>query len=378
MARLGETLGWGSNPLYQGLSSNRNALMQFGAGLASGPTFSQGIANGLSGLSQGSLIDTQVAQQEQAKAQETEQLNMTKEWLRARGRDDLIPLVDAGQGMFALQQATAKPDTINPTANMQDVDYLVGQGVDRDTAIAQVFGAAGGGSGQLGNTVYTLRDPQGNIVPAQVGQNGFVPSALPEGMTFDPGALNAERSAGSKYGAGVGQGALDLPSIEANAEFALRNLDGLIYQTDENSNVVTGPDGRPVANAGMKEQFGNTFGIPTGQYLPAIRGTEKANFQTRLDQTQGQAFLQALDTMKGSGAISEVEGAKGTQAIYRASTATTEADFIKAVKEARDIYARGLENARRIAGGTKFTGGANQQPNGPRTTSSGVSFTVDQ
>jgi len=376
MARIGESLGFSDNPLYRTLSSNRNAITNFGAGLASG-----GWGGAAQGLATGAGIDDYRAEQGAEKAAKAAELKSTADWLNSQGYTDLVPLVEAGQGGAAMTEAFRRmqpAEGMDPTSNMQDVDYLVGQGVDRDTAIAQVFGGAGGGSGQLGNTVYTLRDPQGNIVPAQVGQNGFVPSALPEGMTFDPGALNAERSAGAKYGAGVGQGALDLPSIEANAEFALRNLDGLIYQTDENSNVVTGPDGQPVANAGMKEQFGNTFGIPTGQYLPAIRGTEKANFQTRLDQTQGQAFLQALDTMKGSGAISEVEGAKGTQAIYRASTATTEADFIKAVKEARDIYARGLENARRIAGGTQFTGGANQQPNGPRTTSSGVSFTVDQ
>ena len=123
MARLGETLGWGSNPLYQTLGSNRNALMQFGAGLASGPDFGQGLANGLTGLSRGSLIDTQLGQQAEAKAQEAEQTNMTKEWLRQRGRDDLIPLVDAGQGMFALQEATAKVPTSTAPSNVQEWEY---------------------------------------------------------------------------------------------------------------------------------------------------------------------------------------------------------------------------------------------------------------
>lgn len=196
MARLGETLGWGSNPLYQGLASNRNALMQFGAGLASGPTFGQGIANGLSGLSQGSLIDTQLGQQAEAKAQEAEQLNMTKEWLRARGRDDLLPLVDAGQGMFALQQATAVAPTPDPfTLGPGQVRYgpdgqviAQGPGQEPQTIINNSMGGTDEFYGQLDKNLATqTTDLIGAGMNAQsnnirLGELENVLATAPQGM----------------------------------------------------------------------------------------------------------------------------------------------------------------------------------------------------
>ena len=180
MARLGETLGWGNNPLYQTLGSNRNALMQFGAGLASGPTFGQGIANGLSGLSQGSLIDTQLAQQEQEKAQEAEQTNMTKEWLRQRGRDDLIPLVDAGQGMFALQQATAKPeDTL--TADMRNFQFA-----QDNPDFASFIG-----NGNAPQIVETYDETTGQPIKGYMQGGTFVPVGGPKQASARDNPMNS-------------------------------------------------------------------------------------------------------------------------------------------------------------------------------------------
>jgi|SRR5215217_1272657 len=120
MAKIGELLGLGNNPFYQGFSGNRQLISGAVGGMAANPL------NPWGGFAQGAQfggqLDTQMAQEEQAKAQETEQTNMTKEWLRSRGRDDLIPLVDAGQGMFALQQATQTSEN-NMTADMQNYQF---------------------------------------------------------------------------------------------------------------------------------------------------------------------------------------------------------------------------------------------------------------
>lgn len=96
MARIGEMLGWGGNPLYQTLGLNRNALMQFGAGLASGQDFGQGVANGLYGLSRGAQVDQQAAMDAEAKAQEQQSKNATLEWLRSNGYNDLLAGVESG------------------------------------------------------------------------------------------------------------------------------------------------------------------------------------------------------------------------------------------------------------------------------------------
>jgi hypothetical protein len=52
-----------------------------------------------------------VAEQQQM-AQQQQQLNMTKEWLKQKGRMDLIPLVDAGQADVALRMASQEPEQV--------------------------------------------------------------------------------------------------------------------------------------------------------------------------------------------------------------------------------------------------------------------------
>jgi hypothetical protein len=49
-----------------------------------------------------------------AQQREQQQLNATKQWLKARGREDLIPLVDAGQASDALRMATQQAEKPTP------------------------------------------------------------------------------------------------------------------------------------------------------------------------------------------------------------------------------------------------------------------------
>jgi hypothetical protein len=105
------------NPISQWVEPRRNALMGLSAGFLSGDP-----SRAMTGAMQGAQLDQQYSQLQADQAQEAEQTNMTKEWLRQRGRDDLIPLVDAGQGMFALQQATQTPES-NLTADMQNYQF---------------------------------------------------------------------------------------------------------------------------------------------------------------------------------------------------------------------------------------------------------------
>lgn len=114
------------NPVSQWVEPRRNALMGLSAGFLSGDP-----SRAMTGAMQGAQLDQQYGQQQAELAQEAEQTNMTKEWLRQRGRDDLIPLVDAGQGMFALQQATAVAPTPDP--------FTLGPGQIRYGADGQVI-----------------------------------------------------------------------------------------------------------------------------------------------------------------------------------------------------------------------------------------------
>lgn len=77
----------------------------------------------------------------------------------------------------------------------------------------------------------------------------------------------------------------------------------------------------------------------TGLYSPLqnVPGTPMKRFQGRANQLNGQAFLQAFQSLKGGGQITEVEGAKATQAIGRLDTAQSADDYKQALTELRGI-----------------------------------------
>ena len=71
-----------------------------------------------------------------------------------------------------------------------------------------------------------------------------------------------------------------------------------------------------------------------------IPGTNAQGAKALIDQAQGQAFLQAFESLKGGGQITQIEGEKATAAMSRLRTAQSDNDFKAAAKELQDI-ARG-------------------------------------
>lgn len=71
--------------------------------------------------------------------------------------------------------------------------------------------------------------------------------------------------------------------------------------------------------------------------LQNVPGTPMKRFQGRANQLNGQAFLQAFESLKGAGQITEIEGTKATQAIGRLDTAQAPEDYRDALLELRTI-----------------------------------------
>lgn len=130
--------------------------------------------------------------------------------------------------------------------------------------------------------------------------------------------------------------------------------------------VETGPNGtRIVQGAGVgKSQNAKVFGpsstasmistidgiledpaLPyaTGVLAPVanVPGTGARRVGSRMKQLDGQAFLQAFESLKGGGQITELEGQKATQAIGRLDAYQSEADYRGALQDLRDILVLG-------------------------------------
>lgn len=132
------------------------------------------------------------------------------------------------------------------------------------------------------------------------------------------------------------------------AKDTLRKIDEMIGQRDANGNLVQGSQ----PHKGFQDLIGATW-KPGARF---IDGTDAADFQARLDEVKGGAFLQAFNSLRGGGAITEVEGKKATDAITRMNRSQSEAEFVKAATEFRNIVAKGMERAQAARGGAPTSG----------------------
>jgi len=89
-----------ANPISNWVAPRRNQLMGFASGMLSGDP-----GDAFKGSMQGSVLDMAAADRDQQKAQLEEQTNATRAWLEQEGFTDLVPLVDAGQGAAAFEEA---------------------------------------------------------------------------------------------------------------------------------------------------------------------------------------------------------------------------------------------------------------------------------
>ena len=175
------------------------------------------------------------------------------------------------------------------------------------------------------------------------------------------GNLAAARAGGTEYGKQGAIANIALPSAVATGEEAIRKVDALVGAAP-----VKNAEGKIISagtkpHAGFQQSVG--AGIPGLKYIP---GTPAADFNARLNEIQGGAFLQAFNTLKGGGSITETEGTKATQAINRMSTAQSEKEFNTAAREYQDILRTGIGRAKAKAasagGGGIPTGRAGAAP----------------
>lgn len=80
--------------------------------------------------------------------------------------------------------------------------------------------------------------------------------------------------------------------------------------------------------------------------LQNVPGTPQYRFGTRARQLQGQAFLQAFESLKGGGQITEIEGQKAEAAIGRLDTAQSPEDYRNALAELRSVLDEAQKRAR--------------------------------
>lgn len=208
-------------------------------------------------------------------------------------------------------------------------------------------------SSDLGLNPQYGMDANGNPVLLQLGKNGqVVQSKMPEGVTLSKEPI--------KLDAGTHFVLLDPVTRQPVGQIP-KNVAGEAQATVEGK-----AQGEARANLGQMEDTGNQVlstidSLTNDPYLDSMLGSvqgrlpnfssDAARVQAKMDQIQGQQFLQAFNSLRGGGQITEVEGKKATDAIAALNTAQSETDYRKALAEFRGIVETGLNRARQKAGG---------------------------
>lgn len=229
---------------------------------------------------------------EQAKAQ-----NATVQWLASRGREDLAGLVAQGAlpAMQAIQEASKSTQADNPKFGLE-LQY----GQDKD----------------------------GNIVPFQASnQGGLRKVDLPEGITpLGPEGVAAARARGGIIGKTEG---------EARGQIAFKSA-----AAKKNVDLVDSIINHPSLDRAVGPVQGRLMSFSAGA----------RDFDERVEQLKGVAFLEARQELKGGGQITDYEGQRAEVALVRASQAKSEEDFKAAMMEFRDAIVRGYQLLEQQAG----------------------------
>lgn len=177
--------------------------------------------------------------------------------------------------------------------------------------------------------------PRDGINP-QTGQaDKFIVDQYGQIKWLGTGNVASANAYGREMGKSSAEAQMRLPQVDQTASTMLATLDKL-----------ADPD-----------VLGWAYGW-TGR-APSVPNTKQADAISIRNQLQGQAFLQAFETLKGGGQITEREGEKATAAITRlADPNITEASAKEAIEELRGIINSSLMNARIKAEMANQAGGA--------------------
>ena len=290
----------------------------------------------------GAAMDRQAAKEKDANAKLEASQNYTVNFFRQKA-PDIAQMIDAGLSVSEGFQLYTDRQNQKVAGNEYQERFAAGQQYglsEQDLNTFALTGALPGtnkqnvtygvtpiyGTDSTGKTGMGVQGSDGSFKLVDTG--GFQP--------LGPFELNAQKAGGTLAGKNTTETALNLPSTIAQAEQSLANLTGLLPKFDEAGDPMAG------TNKGFDEQFGTVGFIPQ-QWLGALDGSEKAGYQGRIRQVQGEAFLTAIAQLKGLGALSDAEGQTATKAITRISEKLPQGEFIKAVQELQAIVRLSIE-----------------------------------
>jgi hypothetical protein len=135
------------------------------------------------------------------------------------------------------------------------------------------------------------------------------------------------------------------PQAITTAEQLLTSIDDLVGKPAI-KDKATGK----IIKEGTGAHKGFSAAVGAESMFPTMPGSNAADFEARLDQIKGGAFLESFEILRGGGSITEKEGDKGTAARMRMTLAQSQKEFIAAARDYQDVIRAGIKAAKEKLG----------------------------
>lgn len=239
------------------------------------------------------------------------------------------------------------------TISFEDAPYIIAG------AQGSVEGLIGENSEYYGTAVWA-KDAQGKDVVMQLGKDG-VPKQVEfgDGLTPQPPTKNldlgtevvvqgpggvardrlakdvrgekSEGAIGTAIGEATGEAITGLGAVEAKAQQAVGLIDSILANPE-----------------GIASITGASVGEGIGGMIPPITQVDQ-DMVAKLQQLQGQVFLEAYESLRGAQGITNIEGEKAERAKARLQRPQSAYEFTLGLKELREVINSGLTRARQKA-----------------------------
>jgi hypothetical protein len=269
---IADQMGW-DNPFTQFVGQNRNTLMGFGAGLAGGRNFGQGVAAGLQGAQQGKMTDTLFAQQEEEKATKTAETSQTAAWLKANYPQYATLPVEQGWQM-AMQDEAAKKSGIggNAPSNVQEWEYYSQLTPEQQSQYLTMKRSNSPLNVGTGFVTQDMANP-GQIIGAPIAINN-------EQEAFDKGFGGVTGSAAGEVAVLADSVTSKMPGLRSVVDTLSSLADTATYtQSGQAMDSVKRELGLPVGQGAIDRA--SYIAIVDNQVLPLLRDTFGAAFTER-------------------------------------------------------------------------------------------------
>jgi len=292
--------------------------------------------------------------------------------LMSRERGESVARIGAGPGWAQANLAREKwkDELSNPKPTLQIIGSRVFDRNPRTGALTEVMDptnalAPAQPPASMVNNMLADRNPTAitSLPPPVMSPQAFdttrppAPAAGPRPLVVPDRAndpkVQQEVSRARALGQAQAKAEQDMPGAIATGEQLLKHIDEMVGAPavkDAQGKVIK-PAGAP--HPGFQGVVGATW-KPGMRFVPA---TSEADFDARLEQVFGGAFLQAYNTLRGGGAITETEGTKGTSAMNRMRRSQSEEEFISAARDYSDVVREGIRNARAKTGAAPAAAG---------------------